>query len=129
MKSIDQANEVPKQMKTPCEDCPFRRKSIAGWPGGMTPGDYAALAHSDSVIKCHTKTLPSKEQMQCAGAAIYRKNVCKMARTPNLSLPGNTKDVFATVLEFLEHHTKKKLTIKIAQKLMFGGEEYDLKTE
>jgi len=48
---------LPQATPRPCNDCPWRRKSCAGWLGPFG-------------IK------------QCAGAAVYRANVCKSPRDP-----------------------------------------------
>lgn len=88
-----------EQHTEPCHDCPWRRKSLPGWLGGSTPEDWVATAHSDQLVTCHTTG-----NQQCAGVAIYRANVCKMAYPPNLKLPADKKVVFAWPTEFKEHH-------------------------
>jgi hypothetical protein len=75
------------------------RTALNGWLGGATPGEYVQLAHSDHVVHCHTL-----RGAQCAGMAIYRRNVCKRVDPPNLVLPKNTELVFATPMEFVAHH-------------------------
>jgi hypothetical protein len=98
--SSAEAKPTNRQHKTPCSDCPFRRDSLPGWLGGYEPDQYAQLAHSDERIDCHTKIGP-----QCAGAAIYRENVCKSPRDKSvLLLPQNKEKVFGRMQEFLEHH-------------------------
>jgi hypothetical protein len=79
------------------------RNALPGWLGGATPDEYRQLAHSDHVVNCHVIT-----NQQCAGIAIYRANVCKLPYPPNLKLPRNTEKVFASPMEFVEHHTLKK---------------------
>ncbi len=96
---------------SPCKDCPWRRKSFRGWLGASafnqsqlaTPQEWLQIAHSDTVVQCHIKT-----KHQCAGMAIYRDNVCKMARGGMLDLPGDKETVFATPMEFEAHHTREK---------------------
>lgn len=114
MKTYLDANEVEAQITKPCEDCPFSRKSISGWLGGSSPAEYCLDAHQDSLIECHTK-LMGGEPIQCAGAAIYRANVCKCC--DGFSLPVDKERVFASPKEFLEHHTKSKLTDKKISKM------------
>lgn len=100
--SIEQAKPSSVQHTSPCSDCPFRRDALPGWLGGRTPAQYALLACSDEIILCHTKVGP-----QCAGAAIYRANICKEARSKRvLRLPKDTVKVFAWVTEFMQHHTR-----------------------
>lgn len=100
--TFDEATESSIQHKLPCHDCPFDRESLPGWLAGMTPQQYRDLAHSDAMIECHAIAGP-----QCAGAAIYRANVCKLCRDADvLSLPANRQRVFATPMEFVEHHER-----------------------
>ena len=117
MKTYHEANEVVKQITKPCEDCPFRRIAIAGWLAGQSPADYCQMAHSDDVIQCHTKLMDG-EPVQCAGVAIYRANVAKRCELPNIKLPADRKSVFASPSEFLEYHSRKKLTAKQISKMM-----------
>lgn len=87
------------QHTKPCSDCPMARASLNGWLGGATPEEYVRLAHSDHVVDCH-----AIQGQQCAGMAIYRRNVCKRADPPNLKLPADRELVFATPMQFIEHH-------------------------
>ncbi len=89
-----------KQHRTPCSDCPWARKALPGWLGSMTAGEWLQAAHGEAEIECHTIL-----GAQCAGSAIYRGNVCKTPRYPQiLVLPANRELVFATPKEFKEHH-------------------------
>ena len=89
------------QHTKPCSDCPWRRDSIAGWLGSeQTAEDWVQTAHGETSIECHVH-----HTQQCAGSAIYRANVAKSPRYKEiLALPKDTKRVFATPMEFLEHH-------------------------
>ena len=89
------------QITKPCTDCPMARTALNGWLGGSSPEQYRRLAHSDARVTCHVHG-----NVQCAGMAIYRRNVCKRVEPPGLVLPADTATVFATPMEFLEHHTK-----------------------
>ncbi len=89
------------QITKPCTDCPMARTALSGWLGGSSPEEYRRLAHSDAIVDCHVHG-----NVQCAGMAIYRRNVCKRVEPPGLVLPGDIAKVFATPMEFLEHHTK-----------------------
>lgn len=95
----DEARPCAGQPTRPCSDCPMARDALPGWLGGATPEEYARLAHSDTVVSCHTLKGP-----QCVGMAIYRANVVKRCDPPNLRLPKDTAAVFATPMEFLQHH-------------------------
>jgi hypothetical protein len=109
----DEATVTTKQHKKPCSDCPWTRVAVAGWLGSMTAEEWASLAHSDAPILCHTLVAPpdSGLSIQCAGAAIYRANVCKslrgafwMLKTPPLELKADRDKVFARPAEFLSYH-------------------------
>lgn len=99
--SSDEAGDGKAQHTQPCSDCPMARDALPGWLGGSTPEQYRQLAHSDHVVDCH-----AIRNTQCAGMAIYRRNVCKRADPPNLVLPADREKVFATPMEFVEHHSR-----------------------
>jgi hypothetical protein len=100
--TCDDAVQADKQHTTPCSDCPWAREALNGWLGGSTPEEWLACAHSDQVIPCHVI-----DNMQCAGAAIYRANVVKSPRDPDcLRLPKDRVKVFASPAEFKDHHDK-----------------------
>jgi hypothetical protein len=92
-----------------CSDCPWRRISIRSWLGldhktgqFYTPAYWLKLAHGETLTDCHLRN-----QFQCAGMAIYRANVCKRPRYPEiLILPADEKLVFSTPMEFIAHHEK-----------------------
>ncbi len=104
MTSSAEAKPAKRQHKKPCHDCPWRRTAMPGWLGGDTPAAWVAEAHSDNVIECHTRL-----GVQCAGAAIYRANVCKTSRdTSVLRLPSAHAVVFSSPTEFMLHHARTK---------------------
>lgn len=97
----DQARVDTKQHTKPCGDCPWARASVNGWLGNMTAEQWVHAAHGDGQIDCHTVIGP-----QCAGAAIYRRNVCKRVDPGILELPADRELVFARQTEFIEHHAQ-----------------------
>jgi hypothetical protein len=98
--SSDDAPSSNIQHTNPCTDCPFARTAVRGWLGGSSPMEYVMLAHDEERIDCHAINGP-----QCAGAAIYRSNVCKSPRDKTLLiLPADRVRVFANTKEFLAHH-------------------------
>lgn len=99
--SSAEAVEGKVQHKRPCSDCPWARDSLNGWLGGLSAEEWVRIAHSDAVVDCH-----AIKNTQCAGIAIYRRNVCKQAMPPNLRLEADRTAVFATPAEFIEHHSK-----------------------
>jgi hypothetical protein len=91
-----------KQHKKPCADCPWARASLSGWLNGESPDEWLARAHGEVKIPCHLVTA------QCAGAAIYRANVCKRPRSPDiLQLPKDKVAVFDGPAEFKAHHDRE----------------------
>ena len=102
--TFDQARPAKIQHKKPCSDCPFARTAIRGWLGPYSAEEWVLLIHGEGKVECHTRIGP-----QCAGAAIYRGNVCKVPRDDALlTLLPNRKLVFSGPQEFLEHHGYKK---------------------
>jgi hypothetical protein len=96
----DRATDAPSQIKKPCSDCPWAREAVNGWLGGNTAEEWIEFAHGETRIPCHVHP-----NVQCAGAAIYRSNVCKDPRDKTLLvLPRDTKLVFRSAQEFLAHH-------------------------
>lgn len=95
------ARKRTKQQHTsPCADCPWARKSIPGWLGEHTAEEWLLYAHGEAIIPCHCVT------HQCAGAAIYRANVCKRVPEGGLKLPSDKNRVFS-FNEFKAHHEAK----------------------
>jgi hypothetical protein len=91
------------QHVTCCHDCPLRRNAIRGWLAGDTPEEWIRMLHGETRMDCHTQI-----GAQCAGAAIYRRNVAKRCHDPNtLALPADRIKVFAFPQEFIDHHTIK----------------------
>src|SRR5579862_6948711 len=82
------------QHRKPCAECPFRRKSLPGWLGGLTPDEFRWLANSEARMPCHSAAHgkgigidyrnPDPALPQCAGRAIYWANQLKRARTDEL---------------------------------------------
>ena len=100
LKTSDQAVKATCQHKKPCADCPWSRNAVPGWLGSSSSEQWIQEAHSDSIIPCHTL-----DGAQCAGAAIYRKNVCKSPRYKDvLVLPADREAVFKSPMEFKEYH-------------------------
>lgn len=101
--SSDEAKPALRQHKKPCSDCPLRRDAVPGWLGGTgTPEEWAQCLHSDNPMLCHVHA-----GAQCAGAAIYRANVCKSPRDKSvLLLPQDREKVFVSPMQFVDYHKK-----------------------
>jgi hypothetical protein len=107
-----------KQHTKPCSQCPWRRKSAAGWLGASTAEEFVAQGESDIRMPCHTHVDYEREDWaaqamlapQCAGRAVYLRNKCKVPRDPILASFVRTclpdKEVFSWPHEFIAHHTK-----------------------
>ncbi len=96
----DEAVPAKSQIERPCSDCPLSRGSLNGWLGGGNPEEWGHALHSESRMNCHVL-----EGAQCAGAAIYRSNICKrMIDKSLLVLPSDHETVFSNRAEFLAHH-------------------------
>jgi hypothetical protein len=104
--SADDAEEYAVQHKAPCSDCPWSRKALPGWTGLLTTEEWLRVAHGEAVVECHTRRQEGEaDHWECAGAAIYRANVCKTPRSQYiLRLPADRTKVFATPKEFKDHH-------------------------
>jgi hypothetical protein len=94
--------QAPKQHEKPCRDCPWRRTAPPGWLGAVqTPEDWIETARGEVMVDCHTCSA------QCAGMAIFRANILKSPRFAQiLRLPADRELVFATTLEFIQHHRR-----------------------
>lgn len=99
--SSDEARPAKCQHTKPCSDCPWARRALNGWLGGASVDDWLRTAHSDTHVECHTLT-----GVQCAGLAIYRRNVCKSVMPPLLKLEADREHAFATPMEFRAHHER-----------------------
>lgn len=103
--TTEEARPANGQHKAPCSDCPWARRSMAGWLGDTSREEWLGDAHGETRIECHTLL-----GAQCAGAAIYRANVCKIPRDPALlRLPADRRLVFADRHEFWERHDMKRV--------------------
>ena len=102
----DEAHPTEGQPSVGCSDCPWRRDAVAGWLGPLTANRWLEAAHGEERIMCHVLKGP-----QCAGAAIYRANVCKRPRDQSfLRLPADRTRVFAARNEFQGYHDDEEDT-------------------
>lgn len=67
--------------------------------------EASKAAHSDALIDCHALESGEGAMWQCAGSSIYRANVAKRSRNPEvLVLPPDRERVFNNPGEFAAHH-------------------------
>jgi hypothetical protein len=79
--------------------------------------------HGEARIDCHVKL-----GAQCAGVAIYRTNVCKSPRDPEIiTLPADRDAVFGSAVEFREHHESGPLVEPDDESLDDDDEEDELR--
>lgn len=108
---------LPEVRRTPCFDCPWVRTAAPGWLGPYTAEKWVELAHSEVAIACHT-TIEADETgygdwedgkiLQCAGAAIYRSNIAKMPRNPEVATLPADRDLVFGFREFEAHHKENR---------------------
>jgi len=95
--------------KTPCNECPFRRKAAPGWLGGGTVESWHAnLVFGDTAFICHTGERKGKRYF-CAGSMIHYRNQLKTPRDPEfaamvLKYSKDVEHVFQWPHEFKQHH-------------------------
>lgn len=101
------ATPTKRQHRVPCSDCPWARTALPGWLAQMSTEQWLRVVHGDGRMECHTRTNAADgTAWHCAGAAIFRANVCKVPRDDSLlRLPADRVRVFATNAEFSAHHS------------------------
>lgn len=105
--------DLPEVTKKPYNDCPWRRRSLAGWLGPFDAEEWVLLAASEEPIACH-QTIEIEGEWdtpnirQCAGAARYRANTFKSPRDKKVAVGPRDREVFGRGTEFIAHHTKER---------------------
>lgn len=105
--------------KTPCNQCPWRRKSAAGWLGADTPEGFLATTMAGVAMPCHTAIDYERDDWEeqaekgpfCAGALVFLKNICNLPRTPDVAaaraqVEPDHAAVFSRPDQFLAHHNR-----------------------
>jgi hypothetical protein len=101
----------------PCGECPFRRKAAPGWLGASDPeGFVGTMITEREPLPCHSTINYERDDWHeqwlassnprhklCAGALTLMANEGKRPRT-GPSKDRDTKAVFASYREFVEHH-------------------------
>lgn len=106
-------------LRTPCNECPLRRDSKAGYLGGYTPEMYIEVLHGPASLACHSSKGFHEgileTQRHCTGVAAFRANVghvchahgfTTMAQHAVEVIGPDPETYFATDAEFVEHHRK-----------------------
>ncbi len=107
-------------LDNPCGECPFRKKSLAGWLGPWTVETILQQAHGEGGLACHVsvaavqKRKPKitdeklmKEVHVCVGSIQHANRSCKSYRNPELRAMqdalGNGEEIL-NLHEFRKHH-------------------------
>lgn len=110
-----------KQMKRPCNQCPFRRKSLQGYLGesSYNPEEFLMQLELPDVHPCHTQVDWESENLdevmkkapRCVGSIQHMNNCGKISRyKPIADLQkqyGKNDEVFKWKQEFIQHHKKE----------------------
>lgn len=111
------------QFTKACNDCPFRRASLAGWTGAAAPEWFVESALADETVygevPCHQTVdyndpnwrASLKNAAVCAGALIFARNNGKLPRDPRRAklvkqVAADHETIFSTRKEFIEHHRR-----------------------
>jgi hypothetical protein len=105
------------QTEHPCAECPWSRQTRPGLLGGAAPDVYVGQIVLPFWLPCHQARAYDGKQSdvnavhQCAGAAIMRSHLAVEVPEPLLTLPPDRTRVFATLAEFVAHHTGVTLAV------------------
>lgn len=119
VRSIHETSSLPEvRHTTPCSECPFRRKSPAGWlGGGSADGWLANLQFMDTAFACHVAERAKKSRLVfCAGSMIHYRNSLKTPRDPRFAamvmmFAKDRETVFEWPREFHGHHANGHLSV------------------
>lgn len=100
-----------------CNDCPFRRKSMAGWLGGSSPEGFIDCMQRDEPLPCHqtidyddpdwlVKWMEQEDTgKMCAGSLVFMANKLQRPHAKDFpTLPRDLENVFSNSVEFTRHH-------------------------
>ncbi len=101
--------------KAPCNECPWRKISPAGWLGGYAPEYYTDAVMANEVPACHNRDHgpDDDETAMCVGALATMANGCQTAwKTKGgdeaRTTIGRREDVFAHPFLFFKHHADRE---------------------
>lgn len=109
------AKQFPDTTPNPCAQCPWRRDALPGHLGPMTAEEWCEVAHSEAPIACHMTIKRTDASghgewddpamRQCKGAAIFRGNISKEPRHPQICrADADYVTVFGWDNEFIDYH-------------------------
>lgn len=101
-------------VSTVCNDCPFRRKAMAGWLGGSSPEGFIDCMQRDEPLPCH-QTIDYNDEhwlakwmlqrntgKMCAGALTFMAN--KLQHHPFTKMEKDHENIFSNTIEFVRYH-------------------------
>jgi|ERR1700677_32632 len=111
--------------KKPCNECPFRKKSLPGWLGDLSGKPELFIAALDhTILPCHMRVewdeLEEKnlvvdgEENPCIGALQFCANSVKFPRAARLKgtkynklieVATTNPDIFQWGADFIKHHS------------------------
>ena len=109
-----------------CKECPFRKKSAAGWLGPWsTPDEILNQSQSESGLACHLRIervdelddespISYDESHVCVGSMLYANATFKRYRSSDLSEAQNRvkevdhEEALLSRVEFKNHHSSRK---------------------
>jgi hypothetical protein len=114
---------------SPCRECPFRKKSLAGWLGKWTLAEISRQVHGEVGLTCHMQNKDKKiEKLNidkyyekahaCVGGLISANKSCKIYSNPELNdfqrqLKGSPHEPeIMNKWEFEKHHGDAIAAIK-----------------
>lgn len=100
-------------LKQPCVECPFRKKSLRGWLGGLSAQMTHDLVLAEANFACHmTRHQPDELMSRCKGSQLFLLNHCKSPKfneplAAALEQTRREKHDLSQYLgfDFIEHHT------------------------
>ncbi len=99
----------------PCDDCPWRKTSVAGWLGAAAPERFALSILADTRLPCHQtidysdpnwkhKWLDGEQGTLCTGALQMSANICKKPRDPEVPAVEPNDNIFSSLDGFIAYH-------------------------
>ena len=101
-------------LKKPCDECPFRKKSLKGWLGGETPQSTLDFVNGEADFACHkTRHKEESAMSRCKGFLMFTRKMCKIPKynkdlqtaVMKIDFKSPQLDEILTRIEFIPHHT------------------------
>ncbi len=108
--------QMKNSIKKPCDECPFRTKSLPGWLGGETPEDTFNHIVTEGDFSCHKQRHKAQEnQSRCRGSILFLRKMGKLPRYNSdlakavMEVPFKEAFYDKNILsrnDFIKHHTQ-----------------------